>query len=348
MNFLVTGATGFAGAAIARHLLERGDGVAVLTHDPAALAGLEALGARVHAGSILDPSSVAVAARGADVVVHPPGLTSARAGAAAWRWGLVAGTENVLAAARHAGVGRVVLVSSTDVTLADQDRVHWNEARDLPGEPLGERARALRLAEEIALAGSDAELSVTALRPSWLWGPGDTESLPALLREARAGGISMYGPGRNLVATTHIDSLVEAVSLAARVPHAAGQAYHLGDPEFLELREFLLSLSRALRLPPPRHGVPRVLAHAAARLGAGRPAAPTVEDVVRRTRSALFDVQKAVGELGFRATVTVEQGMKSLARWVDAEGGVEAVSGLRDPGEAWLVEAAGRAAAEPR
>ena len=325
MEVVVTGATGFIGGAIARRLLDRGDSVTVLVRDAAAASELASRGARVAEGSILDPNTIARAAKGADVLVHAAGIASPRASARALRWTFVAGTENVLAAARHAGLERVVTISSADVTLANQDRVHWDEKRDLAHPPLGERARAMRLAEEIALSSSDGALAVTALRPGWVWGPGDLSTLPALVREAREGGVRMYGDGRNLVATTYIETLADAAIAAARAPGAPGQAYYVGDPEFLELREFLHALSRALHLPGPRSGPPFAVAYPLAMLRGGRGEAPLPEEIVRRARSTLFDVQKAIAELDFRASIAVDAGMKRLEAWVEEVGGPDAL-----------------------
>ena len=44
-----------------------------------------------------------------------------------------------------------------------------------------------------------------------------------------------------------------------------------------------------------------------------------------RARSTLFDVQKAIADLDFRATITVDEGMKRLASWVNELGGLDAV-----------------------
>ncbi|UJR84238.1 NAD-dependent epimerase/dehydratase family protein [Sandaracinus amylolyticus] len=325
VKVVLTGATGFIGGAIARRLLDRGDELTVLVRDASAASALAARGATVTVGSLLDPNAIARASRGADVLVHAAGIPSPRASARALRWTLVAGTENVLSAARHAGLERVVTISSADVTLANVDRVHWDEKRDLAQLPIGERARALRLAEEIALSTSDAELAVTAIRPGWVWGPGDLSTLPELVREARSGGIRMFGDGRNLVATTYVETLADAVIAAARAPGAPGQVYYVGDPEFLELREFLQVLSRTLTLPGPRSGPPFALAYPLAVVRAGRGGATLPEEILRRARSTLFDVQKAIAELDFRATITVDEGMKRLATWVSELGGLEAM-----------------------
>jgi nucleoside-diphosphate-sugar epimerase len=228
----------------------------------------------------------------------------------------VAGLENVMNAARHASVPRVVSISCADVVLADEPRVHWDEKRDLSHPPIGARARAIKLAEEVALSQSDATLAVTSLRPGWLWGPGDRSRLPKLVAEARDGGIDLCGDGKNLVATTFVDHLAEAALLAAVSPNAPGHAYYVGDPEFLELGEFLGMMCRALSLPPPRRSGPYLVRRVMAGFGAGT---LPLEEVVRWGRPTYFDTQRAQTELGFEPTIPIDEGMKRLAAWFAAD-----------------------------
>lgn len=320
MRALVLGVSGLAGSAITRALLGRNhDEVRALVRraDAVPRAIADAGRVRAHDGDIGDPNAIADAARGCDVIFVAVGLPLGRP-ADDYRWLHVAGIENVLNAARHAEVPRVVLVSCGDVVLADEPRVHWDEKRDLSHPPIGPRARAIKLGEEIALSQSDATLAVTALRPGWLWGPGDRR-LAALVAEGKAGGIDLCGDGRNLVATTYVEHLAQAALLAAVSPSAPGQAYYVGDPEFLEIREFLGMLSRTLGLAPPRTGGPYPLRRLWASLGRG---ALPLEEVVRRGRPTYFDTQKAATELGFEPKVSIDEGMKALAAWYAESGGV--------------------------
>lgn len=312
MRALVLGATGTAGSAITAALLARGHEVHALVRG-----GGASLGPAVtpHVGEIGDPNQIAEAARGAAVIFVAVGLPLGQP-AERYRWLHVAGIENVMAAARHASVPRIVLVSCGDVVLADEARVHWDEKRDLSHPPIGVRARAMKLAEEIALSQSDGELAVTALRPGWLWGPRDRR-LPALVAEASAGGIDLCGEGKNLVATTYVEHLAEAALLAAVSPTAPGNAYYVGDPEFLELREFLGLLSKTLALPPPRTSGPYWLKRLWA--GWGRGPLP-LEEVIRRGRPTYFDTQRAMTELGFEPKVKIDDGMKALASWYASSG----------------------------
>lgn len=344
MKALVLGATGHVGGAIARRLVDREDDVTLLVRD-ASRVSIEGQTKR-HVGSVLDPNAIAKAAAGADAIFcavgAPPG-----AAARVYPWLYVAGVENVIAAARHVGVRHVVLITSADVTLAPQDRVHWNEKRDISDLPFGDRAQSIRLGEEIALAVSDEKVSVSAIRPGWVWGPGDRTMLPELVREAKEGGITMWGEGKNLVATTYIDLVVDAAIAAAKSPSSSGQAYYVADAEFLELREWLASFNRALGLPPARSGTPFSIAWAMATM---RGDVVTREKMLRRSKATLFDAQKAQVELGIEPKVTVEQGMKHLAAWVKEQGGVDAVAKwTRALPDAAAIEAEAKAAglAEP-
>lgn len=345
MKALVLGATGHVGGAIARRLLARGDDVTLLLRDEDARLELEGEPTK-RKGSVLDPNAIARAATGADAIYWAVGAPSGAA-PRVYPWIYVAGVENVIAAARHANVPHVVLVTSADVTLAGQDRVHWNEKRDISDLPFGERAQSIRLGEEIALALSDERLSVSAIRPGWVWGPGDRTSLPALIREAKAGGVTMWGEGKNLVATTYVDLVVDAAIAAAKSPTSGGQAYYVADGEFLELREWLAQWSKALGLPAARSGTPFSLAWAMATM---RGDTPLRETMLRRAKGTLFDTQKAQVELGVEPKVSVEKGLKELASWVKAQGGVDAVAGwTRALPDAASIEAEAKAAglAEP-
>lgn len=319
MKVLVLGASGFIGGAVTRRLIERGDDVTVLSRDPS----LAIPGATVARGDLGDPHSIASAAEGADAVVHAAGIVSARAAARALRWTHIAGTENVVNACRHARVQRLVHLGCSDVTLTNADRMHWDERRH-PPKPFGERARTLALAEEIALS---AGLEVVALRPAWVWGPGDTSRLPSLSREALAqGGVHLCGDGDTFLSTIYIENLVDVVLRALEASEASASAYYVADPEVLHAREVFRLWSEAVGLPPPRSGPPRWLSWPLTALRGHGPAGLAPEEVILRTRSALFDVNAAIGKLGFDPKITMQQGLRALTAWVKEQGGAEAIA----------------------
>lgn len=317
MRILVLGASGFVGGAIADRLEADGHEVRRPGRDGAPLG---------------DPQRIADAAKGVTHVVNAAGIVSPRAHPRALKWTHVAGMENLLNACRHAAVRRLVHVSCTDVTLSNQHRVHWDEAKTLSGLPFGERARSLQLAEELALSASGLE--VVSLRPSWVWGPGDTSRLPGLLVEGLDGGIRLVGDGRTYLATTYIDHLVQAAASALKAPEAPNRAFHIADATFEHARDFFGGLSEALGLPRPKETASFTLAWPIARLRGG------AEELLQRGRSTLFDFSIAVGKLDYDPSVAAEDGLAALAKWVEEQGGVPAVAALdRPPPGASVVDA---------
>lgn len=333
MRALVTGASGFVASAVARTLLHHGHTVVALSRDPARARARLHAAIDVQPGSVASPSEVAQAARGCEVIFHAAGVSARDAPPRVLRWVHVAGSENVLKAARHAGVRRVVYGSCADVSLSDEDRMHWDEQRSLPALPVGAHARTQLMAEELLLAASDAQLEVTALRPAKLWGPDDVDGLTRFARAVRDGSFTLYGGGRNLIATTHIDNVTRAALSAATASDAPGRAYYVTDGEFLEAREFYGRLASALLLSAPRRDLPLPYALLRARvrdvLGGGRGAARAA--VLREGRSALFDVSRATRDLDYHASIDLDARFTELAAWVAAQGGVEALAARARP-----------------
>jgi nucleoside-diphosphate-sugar epimerase len=304
------------------------DEVRVLARDAAAAARAPD-GTRACVASLGDPNAIAEAARGVDVLYHCAGENDSRASQKALAWVNVAGTENVINAARHAGVRRVVHLSCADATLIDGNRMSWKETSSLTQRPLDACARAKLLAEELALQASRPGFEVCALRPAWIWGAGDRRTLPALYEEAQRGRVQLCGDGKNLVPTAHVDNVVDALLLAARAERAPSRAYHIVDAETLDASELLGKLCQVLGVAPPARGV-YALAYAAAWLRAqlGKPGLWPA-DVARRGRSCLFDATAAARDLSYEPKTSVDAGMQRLSDWLQHLGGPAALAAQR-------------------
>ena len=209
-----------------------------------------------------------------------------------------------------------------DVTLADHDRVNWNEDKALGHRPKAPHARTELEAEELVIGLGDQRMSTVVLRAATTWGPDDRRLLPRIVRESRAGGVLLVGRGENLVATCHVDNLADAVLRAAQRAEAAGSLFHVTDDEMTLSRDFYGGLCAALGLPAPREGAGVRVAALKARLGAS---SLTLTDVIQRGRSTSFDVSPARELLGYAPHVTVDQGLAALAEAVTRRGGVEGI-----------------------
>ena len=244
----LTGATGFIGARVRERLARDGVEVRALARAARPAGG----GPETWvAGDLGSPDAWVESVRGCDAILHLAASTG-KASAAEHERVNVAGTRALLDAARAAGVGRFLHVS----TIA----VRYPELRRYP------YARSKLAAEELVRASG---LDWTVLRPTVVLGSGSPigASLAGL---ARLPATPIFGPGRALVQPVHVDDVASAC-VEALEDGLVGSAVDLGGPETLPFAELL----RRLRVAAGRSRGPLVrlpLVSTMAILGALEPA----------------------------------------------------------------------------
>jgi dihydroflavonol-4-reductase len=199
MKIAFTGSTGFLGRHATPALAGAGHEVIALSRSGRSCDQSTGLSA-----DVLDPASLIDAFEGCEVVVHAAGFVSHELAEAERVYAVhVDGTRNVIAAAKAAGVRRLVMISSSG-TIAVSDQPDFCGTEDGPSPERFISSwpyyRAKRYSEQDALAAADASLEVVCLNPSLLLGPGDdvagasTHAVRVFLDEgvpiAPGGGIS--------------------------------------------------------------------------------------------------------------------------------------------------------------
>jgi dihydroflavonol-4-reductase len=297
VRVLVTGASGFIGAHVARRLAERGDEVRGLSRSqPPPEAGV----AEHVAADLLDVEALRRAVDGCDAVVHVAALYAYdRREAARMEAVNVEGTRAVLEAA----AGRRVVVTSSSATCGPVPGRPATEADSPPDWELRVPYKRTKLAaERVAL---EREGDVVVVNPTTVVGPGYRRPTPSgkMVRDVASGRIRGYmrGGGINVVA---VDD-VAAGHLLALERGRAGERYILGGAD-LSLREAFALVARHAGRRPPRIPVPYPLALGAAHAAAlasrvtGRQPELLVLDEVRLARLPLhFSSDKARRELGY-------------------------------------------------
>ena len=326
MTVLVTGATGFTGGHLARHLLQIGERVAVMVRPASAAraADLERAGAEVRVADLSDAAAVAAAVKGCDVVYHIAATyREAGQGDAAYTRVNVDGTRHVLESALAAGARRVVHCSTGGVH-GHIDQPPANESA--PYAPGDVYQRTKLEAERLATAFATAHpLEVVIARPIGIYGPGDRRFLK-MFRGIARGRFPMLGSGDVFYHLTYIDDLVRGFALCGQVPAAAGRTYILAGPEYTTLNELVGLIAAELNVRPPRLHLPVWPVWIAGALcelvcvpfGIEPPLFRRRVDFYRKSRA--FDTTRAREELGYNPTVDLRTGIHRTAAWYRAQG----------------------------
>ena len=305
MKALVTGATGFVGAAVARALLGGQWQVRVLARRGSDRRNLQNLNVEVCEGDLGDSSSLEHAAQGCDGLFHV---------AADYRLGApdpaelyrvnVEGTRTVLSAAYRAGIRRIVYTSSVATIGIPADGTPGDERSESSlANMIGHYKRSKYLAEEVVRDAARGGLSVVIVSPSTPVGPGDVKPTPTgqLVLDAAAGKMPAYvDTGLNIV---HVDD-VAAGHLLAYERGTPGERYILGGQD-MTLRQILREISALVGRRPPTirlpYGVVLPMAYVAegwAKL-TGLSGRLTLESVRMSKKHMFFSSEKAVRELGY-------------------------------------------------
>jgi dihydroflavonol-4-reductase len=325
MRALLTGATGFVGAAVARALLGEGWRVSALVRGGSDRRNVASLSLEQIVGDLTDSASLDRALEGCEAVFHV---------AADYRlWAPepkqlyrtnVEGTGNLLDAARRARVRRIIYTSSVaTVGLPADGRPGTEDTPVALADMIGHYKRSKFLAEERARQAVAAGAPVVIVNPSTPIGPGDLRPTPTgqIVLDAACGRTPAYvDTGLNIV---HVDD-VAAGHLLAFHSGRIGERYILGG-EDMTLKQILTLIARLAGRRAPRIRLPHAavlpVAYASelyARL-TGHPPRVTVEAVRMARKRMFFSSEKAARELGYRSRPPLEAFAEAL-RWFEQNG----------------------------
>jgi nucleoside-diphosphate-sugar epimerase len=326
---LVTGATGFTGAALATHLAARGDRTRALarrTSDPETRRRLSAAGIELVEGDLRDAESLNRACDGIDVVYHIAALyRQAGLGAQEYRAVNADAVRGLFQAAQRGGVRRIVHCSTVGVH-GDVERPPANEDAPLrPGDVYQEtKLQGEQIARE---AASHSGVEVVVARPTGIYGPGDRRLLK-LFREVARQRFIMLGRGQVYYHLTYIDDLVEGFRLCGEVPQAAGRTYILAGPEVTTLDELVGLIAEEAGVRKRTWHLPVWPVWAAGALCEAicfpfRLSPPLYRRRVDFfTKSRAFDISRARAELGYDPCVGLREGIRRTLEWYRRAGWV--------------------------
>jgi NADH dehydrogenase len=255
MRVLVTGANGFIGTHAVRQLLDEGHAVRGLVWPSDADANSRLLrewGCDVVLGDFEDAADAERVLADMDGVVHLIGSIK-RPEVGTFEQMHRAKTEGLVAAAKRAGVRRIVYISA-------------------PGASATAKSDYLRTKFQAEEAIRASGLEWVVLRCSLVvgrrWGERDSKLMRRLFDMARTKRkMPVLGSGENRLQPVHVQNLAEIIAQALLKPEAAGRVVGVGGPETLTMNQLVAGILKAAGCPkkPVKH-IPMPVVHILARV----------------------------------------------------------------------------------
>ena len=245
-NVLVVGGSGFVGAAVAERLTAAGLRLVIPTRRRERARHLLLLPtAEVVEADVFDPPTLASLMTGMDAVVSLVGVLHSRSGSPygpGFARAHVELPKRLVAAARQAGVQRIVHVSALGASA------------DGPSEYQRSKADG-----EAAIRAAAPDVAWTILRPSVIFGPGDS-FLNLFASLVRRFPLMPLGGADARFQPVYVEDVADVVAEALQRSDAAGQTFDMAGPTQYSLRELVEYVGDLTGCPRPVIPLPEGLA----------------------------------------------------------------------------------------
>lgn len=302
---VITGGAGFIGSNIAAALINRGDQVVVFDNfSSGRRQNLAAIADKITVieGDIRDRAALDQAFAGADFVFHEAALPSVARSIedpVSSHDVNINGMINVLEAARHAGVKRLVYAASSS---AYGETPVLPKVETMKPEPISPYGVQKLLGEQYcAIWTSCFGLPCVALRYFNVFGPNQAPDsdyaavIPKFITKMQAGQApTLFGDGSQTRDFCYIENVVEANLKALTAPNAPGHVYNVACGQRYSLLDLVAAINAAL-------GTDIRALHAAPRNG----------DI----RDSLADITAVRRDLGYTAAVDFAEGLRRSVAW---------------------------------
>jgi 2-alkyl-3-oxoalkanoate reductase len=234
------------------------------------------------------------------------------------------GTQNVIEACRANNINYLVNTSSPSVIFDGNDQEGNDETTPYPDKYLAFYPQTKAMAEREVMEANSSTLKTVSLRPHLIWGPEDTQLIPRLIEQGRAGKLKLVGSGKKRIDAVYIDNAVDAhINAATNLMHTAtcaGKTYFITNDEPWPFDQIVNGILAAADVPPvTKHVAPGIAFAVGAILErlyriAGWTEEPRMTRFVARQLATAhwYDITAAKEDFGYEPAVSMDEGLSRL------------------------------------
>ncbi len=334
MKIIVTGATGFLGKHLVRHLISKGQRVLSVGRNQKELDGLLNLGSEIanldlsNEQQVQDFASKQISE--GDVVVHAAALSSPWGSYQEFLKANVLATQNVIKMCLSRKAERLIYISTPSLYITEEDRLNIRESDALPNQFINHYASTKKIAEDLVTVASTQGLRTIMLRPQAILGPEDQTILPRILRLAKKGIMISIGNHRPQLDITFVENVVHAIELSIQTKEANcfGQKFNISNGTPVIFHDFLDQIYGQLgiayqqvRIQPRMADLLVGFAEGVWKIIPLRGEPPLTQYNVNLLKyHRTLNIEKAQKLLGYQVVLGHDQGTKQLVDWIRTSG----------------------------
>lgn len=329
MKVLITGAGGFVGSHLVKvlsdfgfiiHTLQRGN------YPELDLPNVKQFSASLGNEQAENQKNIELALDGVAIIFH----VASKIG----MWGNyddfyqtnVNGSINLINLAKKKNIKYFIYTSTPSVVFDKFDICGADESIPYPNNHLNYYGKTKRLAEEFVLQSSDTNFISAAIRPHLIYGPGDKQLIPKVIKAHRENKLKIIGDGNNLVDVSYIDNVIDAhlkllLQMLKDARKVNGKAYFIGQKNPVKLWEFTNTLMEGIGLEPLTKKIPLGIAYYVGfffeiifwLFGIKNLEPPMTRFIALQLgKSHYFNHHNAIADFDYEELVSTEEGLKIL------------------------------------
>ena len=327
MKVLVTGAAGFVGTALTKHLLTHGYSVRAMVRKPSDTVTVKKLGAEPVLAELNDVDSLARAVEGVEKVFHIAALfRQTNLPDSEFNRVNVEGTKNLLDVSVKAGVKDFVHCSTNGVHGHIENPPGNESSPYLPGDAY--QVSKLEGEKVVLSYVKEGKIRASIIRPAMIYGENDTRFLK-LFRGIAEKKFFYVGPGNALVHFIDVRDLAASFRLAGETPEANGEAFIIAGKTTMPLNVAVKKIADQMGVSEPWLHLPLVPMQTLGTICEMICAPFNISPPIYRRRvdffikNRSFDCSKAHRILGFKPEKSFEEEVRDIIASYVASGRID-------------------------